>query len=141
MFESVGCGSQLAKFLIKQMHAGLITVKEAVELGVYVIKRCDETVDGCDGPISVLSYELSNTPQWNPYSPEDVAAIAARFPKQKLRNNLLKFWTDSTPHIERKFTPFKKLPEGGSVSWVRAAPTKSTFIKKPSTSRKSKRER
>jgi len=137
-FESVGCGSQIAKFVCSQMYTVFANVDEAAELGIYAIMRCCEYVDGCGGPISVLTYKIEN-PGWRPYLPEDVTAIEAKFGKDKLRDNLLDFWIAQTPQVQRLQPLYRHLRTGGFINYVRAAATKNTFIAKPLVTRKSKR--
>jgi hypothetical protein len=138
-FEAVGCGSQIAKFMCAQMYTVFANVEEAAELGIYTIMRCNEYVDGCGGPISVLAYKVGTT-AWIPYGPNEVTAIESRFGKDKLRENLLDFWLTQTPNIQRLVAPiYRPLRTGGFVNYIRAVATKNTFVAKPSISRKSKR--
>jgi hypothetical protein len=96
----IGIGSCLAKFLCSQMYALFMSVEEAAELAVFVVRQCVNHVEGCDFPISLLSWKVGQT-GWAPYHPTEVQKIIDRFDDKKLRVNLLDYWRTQTPHLTR----------------------------------------
>jgi hypothetical protein len=102
-----------------------MNVDEAAELGIFIVRRCIENVDGCDGPISVLTWKIGQT-GWAPCHPDEVNKIEERFEKQKLRDNLLDFWIAQTPHLVRHNPLYRKLSQGGFVNFCRAVGLRGT---------------
>jgi hypothetical protein len=118
-FEALGCGSHLAKFLCHQMYTLFMNVDEAAELGTFIVSRCNEHVEYCGGPISVLTWKIGQT-GWAPYHPDEVLKIEARFGKEKLRESVLDFWVALTPHLQRMSPLYKGLSRGGFVKFIRS---------------------
>jgi len=132
-YEAVGIGSHLAKFFCSQMANLFMNVDEATELGVFVIQRCIEHVDHCDGPISVLTWKVGQS-GWAPCHPDQVADIQKKLgSKSQLRRNLYEFWLSLTPQLSRTTTQYKDEGRGGFVSFVREVATKG-FGKNPKRS-------
>jgi 20S proteasome alpha/beta subunit len=125
-FQALGMGGHLAKFFCSQVYTPFMTVDEAVELGVFVVKRCKEHVVECDGPTSVIAWKLGQK-EWSCYPPSRVSEIESRFDKKQLCENLLNFWVAQTPHLTRLITPTPSLREGGSVQFRRALGLKNTL--------------
>jgi hypothetical protein len=136
-YEAVGVGGYLAKFLCAQMYGLFMTVEEAAELAVFIVLQCIEYIEGCELPISLLSWKIGQT-GWAPYHPTEVQKIIDRSPVKGLRKSLLDYWRSGTPHLnsDRKIA-HDQLQQGGFVQFRRAMPTKP----KRSVSRKSKQGR
>jgi hypothetical protein len=134
-YEALGIGSSLAKFLCSQMYTLFMNVEEAAELAVFIVLQCINHIDGCELPISLLSWKIGQT-GWAPYHPDEVQKIMDRFDTQDLRKNLLDYWRAQTPHLTRPHT-YDELRQGGFVTFTRALALKP----KRSASRKSKRVR
>jgi hypothetical protein len=133
-YEAIGAGSCLAKFLCSQMFSLFMKVDEAAELAIFIALQCIKYVDGCDLPISLLSWKVGQM-GWAPYHPMEVQKIIDRFHDESLRKNLLNYWREQTPHLTRVHT-FDQLDQGGFIKFKRALALKP----KRSISRKSKRE-
>lgn len=117
-YEALGIGSGLAKFLCTKMYTLFMGVEEAAELAVFIVLQCCKHVEGCDVPISLLSWKIGQK-GWAPYPPSEVQKIVERFTNQTLRENLLKYWREQTPHLERT-TLYDSLQQGGFVQFRRA---------------------
>src|ERR1700730_1581429 len=105
------------------MFTVFMNVEEATELGIFIIRRCIEHVEGCDGPISVLTWKIGQT-GWAPCHPDEVSAIESRLGnKGLLRRNLLEFWLSLTPQLSRIAPQYKDDSRGGFISFVRALAT------------------
>jgi len=132
-YEALGIGSCLAKFLCSQMYALFMNVEEAAELAVFIVRECISHVEGCEFPISFLSWRVGQT-AWGLYHPSEVQKIIDRFDDKKLRVNLLDYWRTQTPHLTRVHK-YDELQQGGFVKFRRALALKP----KRSTSGKPKR--
>ncbi len=117
-YEALGIGSCLAKFLCCQMYALFMNVEEAAELAVFIVRQCINHVEGCELPISLLSWKMGQT-GWAPYHPTEVQKIIDGFDDKKLRKNLLDYWRAETPHLTRPHT-YDDLQQGGFVKFRRA---------------------
>jgi 20S proteasome alpha/beta subunit len=138
-YEAVGIGSHLAKFFCSQLCTVFVGVDEAIELGIFVTRRCIEHVDGCDGPISVLSWKVKQD-CWTVHHPNQIQEIEDRFgSKTLLRRNLVEFWHSLTPHVLRTAPKFSDASKGGSVNSYMALPKSRMNKPKRSSSLKSKR--
>ena len=115
-----------------------MSVDEAVELGIFIVKRCKEHVVDCDGPTSVVTWRLGQS-AWMPLPPASVLETETKFNKKKLRDNLLSFWFAETPHISRPLGISHDAREGGLVKLRHAVGLKSTLSQKAKeTARKRK---
>jgi hypothetical protein len=121
-YEALGIGSPLAKFLCSQMYTLFMTVDEASELAVFIVLQCIDHIEGCELPISLLSWKVGQT-GWAPYHPTQVQTIIDRFDSKRLRKKLLDYWRELTPHITRPHA-FDELQQGGFVKFRRALPLK-----------------
>ena len=121
-YEAIGAGNQLAKFLCSKMYTQVMSVDEAAELAVFIVLQCINHVDGCELPISLLTWKVGlKTWGFNPQ--EDVQKIIQKVNAVDLRENLLAYWREKTPHLTRRLK-HDRLPEGGSVKFIRAIATK-----------------
>ena len=131
-YEALGIGSSLAKFLCSQMYALFMNVDEAAELAVFIALQCIEHIEGCELPISLLSWKIGQR-GWAPYHPDEVKKIIDRFDAKSLRKDLLDYWRAQTPHLTR-LHKYDELQQGGFVKFRRALGLKP----KRSVSQKSK---
>lgn len=132
-YEALGVGSAIAKFLCAQMYTLFMNVDEAAELAAFIALQCIEHLDGCELPISLLSWKVGQT-GWAPYHPDIVKSMVDQFDSKRLRKKMLDYWREQTPHIVRTHT-YDDLQQGGFVKLRRAL-----GLKPPrSTSRKSRR--
>jgi hypothetical protein len=134
-YEAIGIGSPLAKFLCSQMYTLFMTVQEAEDLAVFIVSQCIAHTDGCDYPISLLSYKVGQT-GWGIAHPDQIQTLLSRFQGNELRKTLLDYWRGKTPHIQRN-VKYDDLQQGGFVRFRRALATKP----KRSAPRKSKGQR
>jgi hypothetical protein len=132
-YEALGIGSCLAKFLCAQMYTLFMDVEEAAELAVFIMSQCIDHVEGCEFPISLLSWKIGQT-GWAPCHPTEVQKIINRFDDKSLRKNILDYWRTQTTHLTRLHA-YDELQQGGFVKFSRALALKP----KRSVSRKSKR--
>jgi 20S proteasome alpha/beta subunit len=51
--------SSLVRFLADTMSSSTMTIKEAVDLGIYIVQKAEQYVDHCGGPIDVLTLNES----------------------------------------------------------------------------------
>jgi hypothetical protein len=123
-YEAVGIGGSLAKFLCAQMYGLFMTVEEAAELAVFIVLQCIQYMEGCELPISLLSWKIGQT-GWAPYHPTEVQKIIDRSPIKGLRKSLLDYWKNSTPHLNPgRNIAYDELQQGGFVQFRRALPLK-----------------
>jgi 20S proteasome alpha/beta subunit len=128
-YEAIGIGGHLAKFFCSQLRTVFMNVDEAVELGVFITGLCIEHVDGCDGPISVLSWKIGQK-SWFGFHPNQVSAIEKNFgSKTLLRRNLVEFWQSLTPHLSRTVPQYVDESKGGSVSLIHSMLTRGKEVK------------
>ncbi|MFZ3245040.1 MAG: hypothetical protein WA185_08190, partial [Candidatus Acidiferrales bacterium] len=64
-WQAVGIGGHLSDFFLSQLYSPNISVAEALHLGVFVIARAKEHVDGCGGPTRAWCWTIGDT-QWRP---------------------------------------------------------------------------
>lgn len=121
-YNAVGIGSVLANFLCSQIYGLFMSVEEAAEFAAFVVLQCAKHVEGCDVPISLLSWKVGQA-GWCPYQPDEVKKITARFQDDKLRKSLLEFWRSATPHLTRTVS-YDDLRQGGFVKFRRAVALK-----------------
>jgi hypothetical protein len=133
-YEALGIGSSLAKFLCSQMYTLPMNVDEAAELAIFIALQCIAHIDGCELPISLLSWKIGQT-GWAPYPQSVVQTIVDQVDAQRLRKKHLDFWRDQTPHLTRTHI-YDELSQGGFVKFRRAVGLKPMR----STSQKSKRK-
>jgi hypothetical protein len=115
------------------MYTLFMNVEEAAELAVFIVLQCIEHIEGCELPISLLSWKFGQT-GWAPYHPKEIQKIIGRFDAKSLRKDLLDYWRKQTPHLSRSAT-YDELQQGGFVKFRRAVATKP----KRSDSQKSKK--
>jgi hypothetical protein len=114
-YEALGIGSSLIKFLCSQIFTPFIMVEEAVRFGVFVISRCNEHVDGCGGPISVIASKR-NIKEWLYEHPDKVLEIQAEFPPEKLRHHLIDYWLANNISVEKlEHDRYREYSGGGFV--------------------------
>jgi 20S proteasome alpha/beta subunit len=120
-YEALGIGGTLAKYLSANMYNLFMGVDEASELGVFIVHQCTQYIEACDLPISLLSWKIGQT-GWSPSHPTDVQKLVERLPLKKVRESMLTFWTQNTPHFDSvRLNPvYKDLQQGGFVQFTRA---------------------
>ncbi len=139
IYEALGIGSSLVKFLCSQMFGQFILVEEAIRFGIFALSRCNEHVDGCGGPISVISKNKDNK-GWTVEPPNRVLEIQTELAAGSFRRSLIDYWMTSNPLVARvKHDRYREYVEGGSVRWKIV--TGKTPTIKPSTSRKLRQTR
>jgi len=117
-YEAFGVGAHLAKFLCSKLYTQFISLQEAEELAVFIVLQCINNVDGCDSPISLLSWKVGMS-TWSMCPQNEIQKMVKRLEALDLRKNLLNYWREKTPHIGRRHK-YDDLPQGGSVDFVRA---------------------
>jgi 20S proteasome alpha/beta subunit len=139
-YEALGVGAQLAKFLCSQMFSEFSMVEEAIRLGIFVISRVSEHVDGCGGPISVLAAK-KGTKEWLYEHPEKVVAIQKALESEEFRKHLINYWISKIDNVEKvEHDRYRPLLIGGFPRiHIKVADSKQTATQ--STSRKSKRKK
>jgi hypothetical protein len=140
LYEALGVGAQLAKFLCSQMFSEFSMVEEAISLGIFVISRVSEHVDGCGGPISVLAAK-KGTKEWLYEHPEKVVAIQKALELEEFRKHLINYWISKIDNVEKvEHDRYRPLLIGGFPRiHIKVADSKQTATQ--STSRKSKRKK
>jgi len=137
-YEALGIGSQLAKFICAQMFSQFALVEEAIRLGIFVISRVNEHVDGCGGPIAIIASKR-NQIEWLYEHPEKVAQIQKEFEEENFRKHLIDYWISKNSAVEQvNHDRYRPMSGGNSprVLWV-SGPE----LPKRSASRKSKHDR
>lgn len=57
-FEYLGFGdSSLIRFLADSLYTKHLTVSTGMDLAIYLVKKAEDYIDGCGGPIDVISLE------------------------------------------------------------------------------------
>jgi 20S proteasome alpha/beta subunit len=134
IYEALGIGSSLVKFLCSQMFDQFILVEEAIRFGVFALSRCNEHVDGCGGPISVIAHKKGSK-GWIVEPAQGVLEIQAELPPSKFRRSLIDYWMANNASVLRvKHDRYKEYVGGGSARWNLVAGKIATI--KPSVSRK-----
>lgn len=112
-YQALGIGGSLASFLASQLYKPMMLVDEAVRLGVFVLSRVKEHVDGCDGPISVASYK-SGERSFKEWTQTELCGIQNDLTAEGLKTAIAEFWkSNNPPSVETNFSN----NEGGGVRW------------------------
>jgi hypothetical protein len=92
-FQAIGIGAHLSHFLLKNLYNPRMSVEEIEELGVFVVSQAIEHVEGCEGPIQVMTYRVGEW-QWRPVKRDEIDRVVATHTHGELRDTLQKYWAD-----------------------------------------------
>lgn len=85
-FEYLAWGeSSLIRFLSDKLYSTEITTKSGVDLGIYLVKKAEDYIDGCGGPIDVVVLE----PVERSYKKFSQSFVEERLRKMEAQERLL----------------------------------------------------
>jgi len=90
-FEAIGIGGHLSHFLVRNIHKRGMFMEEAIRLGIFAIARTKDYVEGCDGPIQVVTHERGGA-FWSWSARAEVDGIEALYRKEDLQKAINDYW-------------------------------------------------